>query len=59
MHWCNIYLKHLVLLDMNKDKLSRLGVGVGMGLLDQVGLKLTQFPAKAGVEVGTEHGKNI
>ena len=31
-------------------------VGVGGGWLEQVGLKLTQSPAKAGVEVGTELG---
>ena len=30
--------------------------GGGGGWLDKVGLKLTQSPAKAGVEVGTELG---
>ena len=31
----------------------------GGGWLDQVGLKLTQSPAKAGVEVGTELGNTL
>ena len=33
--------------------------GGGGGWLDQVGLKLTQSPTKAGVEVGTELGNMI
>ena len=31
----------------------------GGGWLDQVELKLTQSPAEAGVEVGTELGKSV
>ena len=31
----------------------------GGGWLDQVGLKVTQSPAKAGVEIGTELGKKL
>ena len=34
------------------------GVGGGGGWLDQVGLKLTQSPAEAGVEAGTELGNS-
>ena len=34
-------------------------MGVGGGWLEQVGLKLTQSPAKTGVEVGTELGKKL
>ena len=33
--------------------------GGGGGWLNQVGLKLTQSPAKAGVEIGTELGKKL
>ena len=33
--------------------------GGGGGWLDQVELKLTQSPAEAGVEVGTELGKSV
>ena len=33
--------------------------GGGGGWLDQVGVKLTQSPAKAGVEIGTELGKKL
>ena len=41
-----------------ENKLSRVGGGGG-GWLDQVELKLTQSPAEAGVEVGTELGKSV